>query len=226
MVLGEHASVWMNAVIRGDVHSIRVGAHSNVQDCAVLHGMRYLYRVIVGEYVTIGHNATVHGCVVEDCCLIGIGAVILNNAHIGEGSIIAAGTVIPENMKIPPQQKCYSLNEGNRLTLPEGYQRYLHWAQENGYSSRYVGAMVADVHRILIQGGVFMYPPTKKAPKGKLRLMYEANPMAMLVEQAGGKALAGPGERILDVPPTQIHQRTCVILGSRDEVDLVTNHLQ
>jgi fructose-1,6-bisphosphatase I len=138
---------------------------------------------------------------------------------------IGAFIRVAESMKIPPQQKCYSLNEGNRLTLPEGYQRYLHWAQENGYSSRYVGAMVADVHRILIQGGVFMYPPTKKAPKGKLRLMYEANPMAFLVEQAGGKALAAPGQRILEVQPTEIHQRTCVILGSSEEVDLVTAQL-
>lgn len=99
--LGEHASVWMNAVVRGDVHSIRIGAHSNVQDCAVLHGMRYKYPVIVGDWVTIGHNATVHGCVVEDACLIGIGSVILNNARIGEGSIIAAGAVIPEGMVVP-----------------------------------------------------------------------------------------------------------------------------
>ena len=103
VVLGAHASVWMNAVVRGDVHSIRVGAHSNVQDCAVLHGMRYLYPVIVGEYVTIGHNATVHGCVVEDCCLIGMGATIMNNARIGEGSIIAAGALIPEGMVVPPR---------------------------------------------------------------------------------------------------------------------------
>ena len=103
VVLGEHSSVWMNAVVRGDVHSIRVGAHSNIQDCAVLHGMRNLYPVVVGDWVTIGHNATVHGCVIEECCLIGIGAVILNNAHIGEGCIIAAGAVIPENAKIPPR---------------------------------------------------------------------------------------------------------------------------
>ena len=73
-------------------------AHSNVQDCAVLHGMRHLYPVIVGDYVTIGHNATVHGCVIEDACLIGIGAAILNNAKIGEGSIVAAGAVVPEGM--------------------------------------------------------------------------------------------------------------------------------
>lgn len=100
--LGEHASVWMNAVLRGDVHSIRIGSNSNVQDCSVLHGMRYKYPVIVGDWVTIGHNATVHGCVIEDACLIGIGARILNNARIGEGSIIAAGAVIPENTVVPP----------------------------------------------------------------------------------------------------------------------------
>ena len=132
---------------------------------------------------------------------------------------------VAEKMRIPPRNKVYSLNEGNRLSLPDGYQRYLNWAQEQGYSSRYIGAMVADVHRIMIQGGVFMYPPTKKAPKGKLRLMYEANPMAMLVEQAGGKALAAPGERIMDVVPKEIHQRTCVVIGSSEEVDLVTAQL-
>jgi carbonic anhydrase/acetyltransferase-like protein (isoleucine patch superfamily) len=102
VVLGEHSSVWMNAVLRGDVHSIRIGANSNVQDCAVLHGMRNKYCVEVGDWVTIGHNATVHGCVVEDACLIGIGATILNNARIGEGSIVAAGAVIPENTVVPP----------------------------------------------------------------------------------------------------------------------------
>jgi carbonic anhydrase/acetyltransferase-like protein (isoleucine patch superfamily) len=100
--LGAQASVWMNAVLRGDVNSIRIGARSNVQDCAVLHGMRNLYPVIVGEMVTIGHNATVHGCVLEDAVLVGIGAVILNDARVGEGSIIAAGAVIPEHTIIPP----------------------------------------------------------------------------------------------------------------------------
>jgi fructose-1,6-bisphosphatase I len=89
--------------------------------------------------------------------------------------------------------------------------------------------MVSDVHRILLKGGVFLYPPTKKNPEGKLRLMYEANPMAMIVEQAGGKAVVGanatPGARILDVVPTSIHQRTSVVLGSADEVDAVLKHL-
>ena len=100
--LGENSSVWMNAVLRGDVNSIRIGANSNVQDCAVLHGMRYKYPVIVGDWVTIGHNATVHGCTISDACLIGIGATILNNATVGEGSIIAAGALIPENTIVPP----------------------------------------------------------------------------------------------------------------------------
>jgi carbonic anhydrase/acetyltransferase-like protein (isoleucine patch superfamily) len=103
VTLGHHSSVWMNAVLRGDVNSIRVGANSNVQDCAVLHGQRNLYPVIVGDWVTVGHNATVHGCVVEDEVLIGIGSIILNNARIGSGSIIAAGAVVPEHTVVPPR---------------------------------------------------------------------------------------------------------------------------
>jgi carbonic anhydrase/acetyltransferase-like protein (isoleucine patch superfamily) len=103
VTLGPHSSVWMNAVLRGDVNSIRVGSNSNVQDCAVLHGQRNLYPVIVGDWVTIGHNATVHGCVVEDECLIGIGARVLNDCHIGSGSLIAAGSVVPEHTVVPPR---------------------------------------------------------------------------------------------------------------------------
>jgi fructose-1,6-bisphosphatase I len=138
---------------------------------------------------------------------------------------IGAFLRVERGIRIPAASKNYSLNEGNRPTFPEGYQRYLDWAQRDGYSARYAGAMVADVHRILLKGGVFMYPPTRKAPNGKLRLMYEANPMAMLIEQAGGKALAAPGQRILEVQPTDIHQRTPLILGSPDEVDHVVARL-
>lgn len=137
---------------------------------------------------------------------------------------IGAFLRVGENLRIPATGKTYSCNEGNRRTFPDGYQRYLDWAQEHGYSSRYAGAMVADVHRVLLQGGVFLYPPTKKAPDGKLRLMYEANPMAMIVEQAGGKALAGE-QRILDVAPKTLHQRTSVVLGSPVEVDHVLRQL-
>jgi carbonic anhydrase/acetyltransferase-like protein (isoleucine patch superfamily) len=102
VVLGEHASIWMNAVLRGDVHSIRVGAHSNVQDCSVLHGMKEQYGVFVGEYVTVGHSVTLHGCTVADRCLIGMGSVILNGVVVGSGSIIAAGTIIPERTVVEP----------------------------------------------------------------------------------------------------------------------------
>ena len=102
VVLGEHASVWMNAVVRGDVHEIRIGAHSNVQDCSVLHGMKEQYGVYVGEYVTVGHSVTLHGCVVEDRCLIGMGCIVLNGARIGAGSILAAGTLIPEKTIVEP----------------------------------------------------------------------------------------------------------------------------
>ena len=115
--LGEHSSIWMNAVLRGDVNSIRIGSRSNVQDCAVLHGMRHLYPVVVGDLVTIGHNATVHGCVLEDMVLVGIGATILNDARIGEGSIIAAGAVIPEHMVIPPRSLVAGVPGKIRRTL-------------------------------------------------------------------------------------------------------------
>jgi carbonic anhydrase/acetyltransferase-like protein (isoleucine patch superfamily) len=133
VVLGENSSVWMNAVLRGDVNSIRVGANSNVQDCAVLHGQRNLYAVQVGDWVTIGHNATVHGCVVEDECLIGIGARVLNNARIGTGSIIAAGAVVPEGTVVPPRtlwagipaKQRRELGEKDRALILEYARNYL-----------------------------------------------------------------------------------------------------
>lgn len=139
---------------------------------------------------------------------------------------IGAFVRVNQGLKIPYANKSYSMNEGNRQSFPEGYNKYLDWAQANGYSSRYVGTMVADIHRILIKGGVFMYPPTEKAPGGKLRLMYEANPMSMLIEQAGGKAEAAPNQRILDIKPTDIHQRVPVVIGSMGEVDRVLEYLQ
>lgn len=103
VAIGEESSVWMNAVLRGDVHSIRVGARSNVQDNAVLHGQRGVWPVVVGDRCTIGHGAIVHGCVLEDDVLVGMGAVILNGAHVGAGSIIAAGAVVTEGAQIPPR---------------------------------------------------------------------------------------------------------------------------
>ena len=115
--LGPQSSIWCNAVLRGDVHSIRIGARSNVQDCAVLHGQRNLYPVLIGDGCTIGHNATVHGCTLDDDVLIGIGAIVLNGAHIGAGSIIAAGALIPEHTIIPPRSLVAGVPGKVRRTL-------------------------------------------------------------------------------------------------------------
>jgi fructose-1,6-bisphosphatase I len=132
--------------------------------------------------------------------------------------------LVQKSLEIPHEKKIRSINGAYRFDFSEGYQSYLKWTEQNGYGSRYIGSMVADVHRTLLKGGVFLYPATTKAPGGKLRLMYEANPMSLLVEQAGGAAVTGDG-RILDVLPTQIHQRTPVVLGSAGEVDKVLAHL-
>jgi fructose-1,6-bisphosphatase I len=161
--------------------------------------------------------------------LYGSSTVLVLTTGFGVSMFVLDPTIgaflrVAEKLQIPKTQKIYSCNEGNRLTFEPGYAKYLDWAQQNGYSTRYSGTMVADVHRILVKGGVFLYPPTKKAPEGKLRLMYEANPMAMLIEQAGGKAFAGK-QRILDLQPQTLHQRTTVVLGSPDEVDHVMRHL-
>jgi fructose-1,6-bisphosphatase I len=137
---------------------------------------------------------------------------------------VGAFVLVEQNLRIPAKGKSYSVNEAYAGQFPAGYQRYLEWAHGNKYSSRYIGTMVADVHRILVQGGVFMYPPTTRNPDGKIRLMYEANPLAMLVEQAGGKAYAN-GTRILDIEPQTLHQRTPVIMGSASEVDRILEHV-
>jgi carbonic anhydrase/acetyltransferase-like protein (isoleucine patch superfamily) len=129
VVLGDHASIWMNAVVRGDVHSIRIGNGSNIQDCAVLHGMRNLYPVHIGNGCTIGHNATVHGCTLEDDVLVGMGAIILNGAHIGQGSIIAAGALIPEGTQIPPRSLVAGLpGKVRRPTTDEDLALIRHYA--------------------------------------------------------------------------------------------------
>ena len=102
VILGEHSSIWMNAVLRGDVHEIRVGHYSNIQDGSILHGMKEQFGVYVGDYVTVGHNVILHGCRIDSRCLIGMGSIVLNGAAIGSGSIIAAGTLIPEGTVVEP----------------------------------------------------------------------------------------------------------------------------
>lgn len=130
------------------------------------------------------------------------------------------------DMKIPVDGRIYSVNEGNYIHFPQGVKQYIKYCQaydepsSRPYNSRYIGSMVADFHRNLLKGGVFIYPATGKAPKGKLRLGYECNPMAFIVEQAGGKASDGRN-RILELPCKDLHQRTPVVMGSRNMVDKV-----
>jgi carbonic anhydrase/acetyltransferase-like protein (isoleucine patch superfamily) len=104
--IGEESSVWMCTVLRGDVHAIRVGRRTNVQDGAIVHVMNSMnatHATTIGDNVTIGHGAIVHGCTIEHQCLIGMGAILLNGAHVGPGSIVAAGTLLIENMRVPPR---------------------------------------------------------------------------------------------------------------------------
>ena len=130
---------------------------------------------------------------------------------------VGAFMLVEENVRIPDYGKVYSVNEANADSFSAGYQNYLTQCREQGFSSRYSGAMVADVHRVLLKGGIFLYPATAAAPNGKLRLMYEANPMAMIIKEAGGAISTGELS-IVDVEPTSLHQRTPVILGSEDNV--------
>ena len=122
--IGERSSVWMGVVVRGDVNYIRIGAETNIQDNAVLHVMKDLHPLLVGDRVTVGHGATLHGCRVESDCLIGMGAIVLNGARVGSGSIIGVGAVVTEGTVVPPNsangQNWYwyevlSTTDGDRL---------------------------------------------------------------------------------------------------------------
>ncbi len=132
--------------------------------------------------------------------------------------------LVMTGIQMPAEKKIYSINEAYTNDFDAGLKSYLEFAHANGYGARYIGSMVADVHRTLMKGGVFIYPATAKAPKGKLRLMYEGNPMAYVMEQAGGTGSAGV-EAILAVVPEELHERTPVIVGSKAEVEHVTSRL-
>jgi carbonic anhydrase/acetyltransferase-like protein (isoleucine patch superfamily) len=132
--IGEESSVWMCAVMRGDVHWIKVGKRTSIQDGAIVHGMTGTHPTSVGDNVTVGHAAVLHGCTIESQCLIGIGAILLNGAHVGAGSIIAAGTLLVEGQKVPPR----SLVMGS----PGKVKRLLTQAEVADlqlYADRYVG---------------------------------------------------------------------------------------
>lgn len=129
------------------------------------------------------------------------------------------------DMMCPREGKIYSINEGNYVHFPDGVKKYIKYCQvEDGatnrpYASRYIGSLVADFHRNLLKGGIFVYPSTLKSPQGKLRLLYECNPLALIIEQAGGKASNG-FKRILDLQPGSLHERTPLFIGSADMVTM------
>jgi len=126
--LGDHASVWMNAVLRGDVHSIHIGPYTNIQDNCVLHVFKDLHPTLLGDHVTVGHSATLHGCRIDSWCLIGMGATILNGAHVGAESIVAAQSLVPEGMIVPPRSLVMGVPAKVRRPVTEeereGLRRY------------------------------------------------------------------------------------------------------
>jgi len=128
-------------------------------------------------------------------------------------------------MQTPQNGNVYSINEGNYLHFPDGVKKYIKYCQEEDkatnrpFSSRYIGSGVADIHRNLIVGGIYIYPTTTKSPKGKLRLLYECNPLAFIIEQAGGKATTG-SKRIMEIDVKELHQRTPLFIGSSEMMDV------
>ena len=137
------------------------------------------------------------------------------------------------NIQVPQDGTIYSINEGNYEKFPKGIKQYIKYCQEvdksthRPYSSRYIGSFVSDFHRNMIKGGVYLYPSSKRYPNGKLRLLYECNPLAYLIEQAGGLAMTEKqGEHILDVEPNELHQRCPIIIGSKNMVNKVLDFLK
>ncbi len=130
------------------------------------------------------------------------------------------------NITIPKTGPYYSINQGHFNKFDKPMQKYIHHCADQGLGLRYVGTMVTDVHRTLVKGGIFIYPNTSSHPDGKLRLLYECNPMSFLVEQAGGQAISCKMERILDMKPTELHQRTSVAMGSPMMVDEMKTFLK
>ena len=129
--LGPESSVWMNVVIRGDVNQVRIGARTNVQDLALVHVMRDTHPTIIGDDVTIGHSAVVHGTTIEDRCLIGMGAILLNGSRIGTGSIVAAGALVPEGMVVPPGSMVMGVPAKVRRQLTEQENGSIKWYADN-----------------------------------------------------------------------------------------------
>jgi carbonic anhydrase/acetyltransferase-like protein (isoleucine patch superfamily) len=142
--IGASSSIWCNAVVRGDVNTISIGFGTNIQDNCVLHVEQDRFALTVGDFVTVGHSAVLHGCSVEDDCLIGIGAIVLNGARIGRGSVVAAGAIVAEGVEIPPGSLVMgvpgkvrrSVSEAEQVRFRENAQHYIELARQYEVSSR------------------------------------------------------------------------------------------
>ncbi|GHA72085.1 class 1 fructose-bisphosphatase [Pontibacter akesuensis] len=184
-----------------------------------------------------GGNGTMEDCLQEGTRQVGAGYVIYGSSTMlvyTTGHGVNGFTYDPSlgefflshpNITSPKTGSIYSINEGSAASFPEGLKQYVNYCKESGYSARYIGSLVADFHRNLLKGGIYIYPATAKAPKGKLRLMYECNAMAFIVEQAGGKATNG-SQRILEIKPTELHERCPLYIGSTEMVDQVEEYLK
>ena len=198
--------------------------------------------VSIGTIFSIYRRVSVNGpATKEDFCQSGITQIAAGYIIYGSSTMLVYTTghgvngftldpsigefcLSHPNLKTPIEASIYSINQGNFAQFPDGVKQFINWCQETDKVSkrplalRYIGSLVADLHRNLIKGGIFIYPPTAKDPNGKLRLLYECKPVAFIVEQAGGKATDGSGKRILDIKPTDIHQRLPLFIGSKNAV--------
>lgn len=193
------------------------------RDCEHPKGHDHLNDVLQPGHKQVAAGYIVYGSSTVMCYTTGEG-VHMFTLDPSVGSFVLA----QENVRMPLKGKYFSVNEGNYNSFPKGVREYLNWckSEEAGpYSARYIGSLVADFHRTLLRGGIFLYPPTAKSPKGKLRLMYEANPIAFLAEQAGGRATDGK-RNILEIVPGSLHERTPLFVGSETEIERVERFMQ
>ncbi|MBT4919713.1 MAG: class 1 fructose-bisphosphatase [Flavobacteriaceae bacterium] len=178
--------------------------------------------VTIEDFLQPGKNQVAAGYIVYGTSTM----IVYSTGHGVNGFTLnpAIGTyyLSHPNMQFPDKGYIYSVNEGNYVHFPKGVKEYIKYCQEEEedrpYTSRYIGSLVSDFHRNMIKGGIYFYPSTSKSPNGKLRLLYECNPMAFLAERAGGKASDG-FNRILDIKPTELHQRVPFFCGNKVMVD-------
>ena len=185
--------------------------------------------VTIEDFLQPGKNQVAAGYIVYGTSTM----IVYSTGHGVNGFTLnpAIGTyyLSHPNMQFPDKGYIYSVNEGNYVHFPKGVKEYIKYCQEEKddrpYTSRYIGSLVSDFHRNMIKGGIYFYPSTSKSPNGKLRLLYECNPMAFLAERAGGKASDG-FNRILDIKPTELHQRVPFFCGNKDMVETLESFMQ